>query len=311
MVKTIVKHPPYLKRGDVIGITCPAGYVSEERVCFAVETLKLWGFKVKIGKTVGNEYNYFSGTDAERLQDIQQMLDDPSIKAILMGRGGYGASRIIDHIDWNKFKLNPKWICGFSDITVFHNHIHNNLQIPTLHSPMTAAFTTDTINSDHIKQFYAALTGESLFYHTLPSDYNRVGKTEGVVIGGNLAILSHLVGSVSDINTAGKILFIEDIGEHLYKLDRMMLTLKRAGKLDLLKGLIVGGFTEMEDTPRPFGQSVESIILDKVKEYNYPVCFDFPVGHIDTNHTLALGMHHKLTVTEQGGHMELLKTLTA
>lgn len=310
MVKISVDHPPYLKRGSKIGITCPAGYVSEDRVKFAIETLKLWGFEVVVGKTVGNEYNYFSGTDVERLQDLQEMLDNPEIHAILMGRGGYGTSRIIDKIEWSKFRLNPKWICGFSDITVLHNHIHATMQIPTLHSPMTIAFQPDTINTDHIKKFYAALTGESLYYHAPHNKYNRTGTTEGIVVGGNLAILAHMIGSPSDIDTRGKILFIEDIGEYYYKVDRLMLTLKRAGKLSGLRGLIVGGFTEMEDTPRSFGQSVEQIICNKVHEYDYPVCFDFPAGHLDVNHTLTLGMSHKLNVTEQGTHLELMKNIT-
>ncbi len=300
-----ITQPDFLKKGSTVGITCPAGYVSEERVQFAVEALKLWGFNVVIGKTVGNEHNYFSGTDAERLTDLQTMLDDPKIDAILMGRGGYGVSRIIDHINWDKFRLNPKWICGFSDITVLHSHIQNNLQTPTLHSPMTGAFTPDTINSVHMKKLYAALTGESIFYHSPHNEYNRPGNAEGVVVGGNLAILSHLVGSRSDIQTFGKILFIEDIGEHYYKVDRMMLTLKRAGKLDGLLGLVIGGFTDMEDTDRPFGQAIEELILDKVAEYDYPVCFDFPAGHIDENHTITLGMSHKLTVTSQGGQLHL------
>jgi muramoyltetrapeptide carboxypeptidase len=309
MVKRVVTHPPYLQKGSLIGITCPAGFVSAERTHFAEQTLKLWGFKVKVGKTVGSEYNYFSGTDEERLRDLQYMLDNPDIDAVLMGRGGYGLSRIIDNINWSKFKLNPKWICGFSDITVLHNHIHNVLEMPTLHSPMCAAFTPDTVNSEHIKQFYAALTGESLHYHTEPSGHNRTGISKATLVGGNLAMLTHLVGSVSDIDTNGKILFIEDIGEHLYKVDRMMLTLKRAGKLKKLKGLIVGGFTEMEDTTRPFGQTVEEIIADKVAEYDYPVCFNFPAGHQNINHTLTLGMPHKLIVTEQGAHLEIIKNI--
>ncbi len=298
--------PPYLRRGATIGITCPAGFVSEERVHFAVETLKLWGFEVVVGSTVGSEHHYFSGTDEARLADLQAMLDDPRINAILMGRGGYGLSRIIDQIDFTNFIEQPKWICGFSDITVLHSHIHQQYHIPTLHSPMTGAFTPDTINSDHIKKFYAALIGESLFYHTQPCTYNTLGAAEGILVGGNLAILSHLVGSSSDIDTFGKILFIEDVGEHLYKVDRMLLTLKRAGKLSNLKALIVGGFTEMEDTsPRPFGKPLEAIIAEMVEEYHYPVCFNFPTGHIDENHTLTLGMKHKLNVTTQGGHLEM------
>lgn len=311
MVNDSIVHPPYLKRGATIGITCPSGYVSEDRVRFAIETLKLWGFEVKVGATVGSEHHYFSGTDKERLKDLQDLLDDPNISAILMGRGGYGLSRIIDDIDWSKFKLNPKWLCGFSDITVLHNHVHAQLKMPTLHSPMCGSFTPDTINSGHIKRFYASLIGESMHYHAPPSEHNRHGTTTGILTGGNLAILAHLVGSPSDIDTRDKILFIEDVGEHLYKVDRMMLTLKRAGKLDGIRALIVGGFTEMEDTPRPFGQSVEAIISDKVKEYDYPVCFNFPSGHIEENHTLTLGMVHELNVTGQDTHLELVKHLTA
>lgn len=309
VVNNIVAHPPYLIKGAVVGITCPAGYVSADRVSFAAETLRLWGFEVVIGKTVGNEHHYFSGTDAERLADLQQMLDNPDIDAILMGRGGYGVSRIIDDIDWTKFKLNPKWICGFSDITVLHSHIHTTTALPTLHSPMCGAFTPDTINSGHIKRFLACLIGESQHYHTAPHQFNRTGYGEGILVGGNLAMLTHLVGSKSDIDTTGKILFIEDIGEHLYKIDRMLLTLKRAGKLDNLKGLIIGGFTEMEDTTRPFGQTVDEIIRDNVAGYNYPVCYNFPSGHQDENHTLILGMVHKLQVTEQGGHLDLVRQI--
>lgn len=308
-MKHMTNHPPYLTKGSVVGITCPSGYVPESRVSFAAEVLKLWGFEVIIGKTIGNEHHYFSGTDEERLADLQRMLDNPAIDAILMGRGGYGLSRIIDRLDWAKFKLNPKWICGFSDITVLHSHIHANLEMATLHSPMCGAFTPDTVNAGHIKRIYACLIGESQHYHIPPHQLNRYGTGEGVLVGGNLALLSHLVGSASDIDTTGKILFIEDIGEHLYKMDRMMLTLKRAGKLDNLKGLIVGGLTEMEDTERPFGKTVEEIIYDNVAEYNYPVCFNFPSGHIDDNHTLTLGLVHKLTVTELGAHLDLEKEI--
>jgi muramoyltetrapeptide carboxypeptidase len=305
----MIAQPAYLKRGSTIGITCPAGYVSEERVRFAVETFELWGFKVKVGATVGTEYNYFSGTDAARLNDLQMMLDDPEVDAIVMGRGGYGMSRIVDDLDFTAFKNKPKWICGFSDITVLHSHIHSQMQTPTLHSPMCAAFKPDTVNSDHVKNFYAAITGESLYYHASYSSYNKLGSSEGIIVGGNLALLAHLTGSVSDIDTTGKILLIEDIGEHFYQVDRLMLNLKRAGKLIKIKGLIVGGFTDMQDTERPFGQNIEEIILDKVKEYDYPVCFDFPVGHQDINYTITLGMQHKLLVTAQGTQLELVRNI--
>jgi len=298
-------HPPFLKQGSVIGITCPSGYVSEDRVEHAVKVLEHWGFEVRQGMTVGSEHYYFSGTDVQRLDDLQYMLDDPDIDAILMGRGGYGLSRIIDDLDFTLFLHSPKWICGFSDITVLHNHLQARYLMPSLHSPMCGAFKPETEPEDHLKTLYAALTGESIYYHATPSTFNRFGKADGVLTGGNLSLLTHLMGSASEVDTEEKILFIEDIGEHLYKLDRMLLTLKRAGKLDNLKGLILGGFTDMEDTERPFGQTVEEIIWDKVKEYDYPVCFNFPCGHQHINYTLTLGMMHKLIVTEKGGTLEL------
>lgn len=306
----MIQHPPYLKKGSAIGITAPSGFVSRERVAYASELLQFWGFRVRIGATIGTEHHYFSGTDEARLRDLQQMLDDPGLDAILMGRGGYGLSRIIDQLDFTAFRAKPKWICGFSDIVVLHNHINANFGIPTLHSPMCGAFRPETANADHIKNFLAAVTGESLYYHTAPSSFNRAGVAEGLLTGGNLAILGHLTGSSSEVDTAGKILFIEDIGEHLYHIDRLMLNLKRAGKLDNLKGLVVGSFTEIEDTDRPFGQTLEEIISYKVRGYSYPVCFNFPCGHQEINYTLTLGMQHKLIVNDLGGHLELKRQHT-
>ncbi len=300
-----MNHPQFLKVGSVVGITCPSGYVSAERVAYAAQVLERWGFVVKMGATVGTEYNYFSGTDEARLADLQAMMDDPKIDAIIMGRGGYGMSRIIDDLDLTAFTKKPKWVCGFSDITVLHSHLEARLGMASLHSPMCGAFKPETENEAYLKTFYAALTGETIHYHAPTSAYNRAGQVEGILTGGNLSLLVHLVGSVSEVETAEKILFIEDIGEHLYKIDRMLLTLKRAGKLDNLKGLMLGGFTDMEDTERPFGQTLEEIIYDKVKEYNYPVCFNFPSGHQEVNHTLMLGGMHKLIVTANGGTLEL------
>jgi muramoyltetrapeptide carboxypeptidase len=301
--------PPFLKKGSVIGITCPSSYVAPEKIDSCVSVLEHWGFKVKRGSTIGTNHHYFSGTDDERRADLQAMLDDPGIDAILMGRGGYGMSRIIDGLDFTAFVKQPKWVCGFSDITVLHNHIEKNFGIATLHSPMCGAFTTETANEAYLKTFYAALAGESIFYHTHAHRYNRNGVTEASLIGGNLSLLSHVVGSASDVDTAGKILFIEDIEEYLYKMDRMLLTLKRAGKLDHLKGLVVGYMTNMLDTDRPFGQNIEEIIWDKVKEYHYPVCFNFPCGHEDINYTLTMGAAHKLAVTDNGAILELKRIL--
>lgn len=232
--------PPFLKPGDAIGITCPAGYVSQERIAYAVEVLQRWGFRIVLGKTIGTGAYYFSGHDAERLTDLQMMLDDGQIKAILMGRGGYGVSRIIDAIDFTSFKKAPKWICGFSDIAVLHSHIHQLFGIATLHSPMCGAFTPESESSYYVQSLQKALTGGALAYDFPASPFNRAGVAEGVIVGGNLAILAHLSGSVSQLNTDGKILFIEDIGEHLYHVDRLLLNLKRSGQLSRLKALLIG-----------------------------------------------------------------------
>ncbi len=299
--------PPFLKPGSTIGITCPSSFVAVEKINAATQILKQWGFKVKHGKTIGTNFHYFSGTDAERLADLQMMLDDPGIDAILMGRGGYGMIRIIDGLDFTEFRKNPKWICGFSDITILLNHIERNFGIQSLHSPMCGAFRPETINEPYLRTFYSAITGESISYNSATSIHNRNGHTEGILTGGNLSLLAHNAGSVSDIDTSGKILFIEDIEEFLYKMDRMLLTLKRAGKFDNLKGLIIGYMTNMLDTERPFGQTIEEIIRDKVSEYNYPVCFNFPCGHEDINYTLTFGANHKLVVNENGGVLELAR----
>lgn len=298
--------PPYLKQGSVIGITCPSSYIPLERIQYAASALESKGYAVVLGDTCGRQYNYFGGTDEERRADLQSMLDDPNIDAILMGRGGYGMSRIIDKLDFSKFLQKPKWICGFSDIVVLLSHIQAQFGIAALHSPMCNAYKEETINSAHLKSFFDAIAGNPLIYTAPPSPFNRAGSAEGILTGGNLAILTHLTGSISEVNTDGKILFIEDIGEVLYNIDRLMLNLKRAGKLDHLKGLIVGGFTDMQDTERPFGQTVEQIIADKVKEYDYPVCFGFPCGHQEVNYTLSLGLPHLLQVDENGTMLTLL-----
>lgn len=298
--------PPFLKPGDTVGITCPAGYVSYERVSYAITVLEKWGFRVKLGRTVGSDYFYFSGNDEMRLHDLQTMLDDTDIRAILMGRGGYGVSRIIDAVDFRKFVRNPKWLCGFSDITVLHSHIHAKYGIATFHSPMCGAFTKESEGSSYMRQFHNMLTGERADIHFPASAYNRDGVAKAMLTGGNLAMLAHLTGSVSEADTEGKILFIEDIGEHYYNVDRMLLNLKRAGKLDKLEALLVGSFTDMQDTERPFGQTVEEIIWDKVKEYDYPVAFNYPGGHQEINHTLMLGGMYELNVSRGGSELSVL-----
>ncbi len=291
--------PSYLKAGDTIGMICPSGFMPFEKTQKCINTLQQWNFKVEVGKTAGNQYNYFSGTDEERLNDLQLMLNDENIKVIFCARGGYGLSRIIDKINFEKFIQQPKWIIGYSDITLLHAHIYSNFNIASLHAPMAAAFNEIEESEKYIISIYKSLIGEQQTCTCASHNLNRIGFCEGELVGGNLSLLAHIIGTKSDINTKNKILFIEDIGEYKYNIDRMLMQLKRAGKLDALEGLIVGSFTEMKDTTIPFGQNIEEIIFDKVKEYNYPVCFDFPVGHVKENYALKIGVNYKLDVTDK------------
>lgn len=291
-----MQQPAFLKKGDKIGIIAPARKVSKEEMLPAIEILRSWGLKVVTGKNLFKADNQFSGTDAQRAEDLQTLLDDDSVKAIISARGGYGTLRIIDKVNFKKFKKNPKWIVGYSDITVLHSHIHT-LGIETLHATMPINFSK---NKEATESLRKALFGEELVYKVQSHPLNRTTKSElkGELVGGNLSLLYALCGSASDIDTKGKILFIEDLDEYLYHIDRMMLNLKRSGKLSHLKALIVGGMTDMKDNAIPFGKTAEEIILDAVKEYKYPVCFGFPAGHIDTNFALYFGKKAKLKIAD-------------
>ncbi len=291
-----IKTPPYLQKGDTIGIVCPAGAMPAARAETCIKVLQQWGYKVKVGKTLGHEYHYFSGTDEERLTDLQMMLDDKEVKAVLCGRGGYGTSRIIDAIDWKVFKKNPKWVIGFSDITVLHSYLFTKLKTASLHAPMAAAFNDGGFKNDYVQSLKRALSGKTGLYKTTSHPFNRKGTAAGPLVGGNLSLIVHQVGTASDIDTKGTILFIEDVGEYLYNVDRMMIQLQRSGKLDELKALMVGGFSDMKDTTTPFGQTVEELIWDKVKGYNYPVCFHFPVSHDTENYALKVGVAYEISV---------------
>lgn len=303
----MIKIPPYLKKGDCIGIVCPSGYMPKEKAATCIQVLQDWGFKVKTGKTLGNQFHYFSGTDAERLADMQAMLDDAEVKAILCGRGGYGMSRIIDQLDFKKFKKNPKWLIGFSDITVLHAHVYQQYHIATLHAPMAAAFNDGEYELEYVQSLHKALKGATSNYSCISHSLNKIGKAEGELIGGNLSLVAHLVGSVSSFKTKGKILFLEDVGEYIYNIDRMMIQLKRSGMLQNLAGLLIGGFTEMKDTTTPFGSDVFSIIHSHIEEYAYPVCFDFPVSHDKNNYALKVGVKHSLTVSKTKVSLKELK----
>lgn len=291
----MAKIPPYLKKGDTIGIIAPAGYMPFEKMETCVNMLQDWGYTVKLGETAhSNSSNYFSGTDEERLADLQQMLDDKEVKAILCARGGYGVSRIIDRISFRRFRRAPKWIIGYSDITVLHSHIYSRFGIASLHAPMAAAFNDG--ENEFILSIKNAIEGIKAAYTCQPHEFNRMGEVSGRLIGGNLTLLAHALGTRSDINTKKKILFVEDIGEYLYNIDRMFLQLKRSGKLDRITGLIVGGFTDNKDTERPFGKTVEEIIYEQVKDYKFPVCFNFPVSHEKENYALKVGAGYKLNI---------------
>ncbi len=289
--------PPYLKKGNTVSITCPAGYMAAEKAQTCISTLQSWGFDVMVGKTLGSKSkNYFSGSDEIRKNEMQAMLDDENIHAILCGRGGYGVTRIIDELDFTKFKKKPKWIIGFSDITILHAHLYTKVKVASLHAPMAAAFNEG--ENIYIQAWHKALIGKKAKFSCAAHSFNKCGTASAEIIGGNLSLLVHLIGTTSDMNTKNKILFIEDIGEHIYNVDRMLYQLKRSGKLDNLAGLIVGGFTDMQDTERPFGKKVYKLIKEITGPYNYPVCFGFPVSHQTENYALKVGLPYILKISK-------------
>ena len=302
--------PGYLKPGNTIGITCPAGFITEKDILPAIEQMESWGYQVKIGDTVGKKDFTFGGTDVERARDFQQMIDDPDIKAIMCARGGYGFVRIIDKLDFTKLVASPKWIIGFSDITVLHCHLNRNYGIASIHSKMCNSFpdvwsTAEPIQVETILSIKKALAGEKMRYSAIVNAQNRKGKAKGVLVGGNLKTIETLAGTKSDLETDGKILFVEDTGEYPYSVDRMFWNLQRTGKLDKLAGLIIGGFKLKPDDPgEEFGRTLQDIVLEKVKQYDYPVCFDFPVGHQRNNFALKCGAIHKLKVNAESVTLE-------
>ncbi|HMK03716.1 MAG TPA: LD-carboxypeptidase [Ferruginibacter sp.] len=294
--------PPYLQKGDTIGICSPAGYITLEDIQPAVLKLNEWGYNTKAGDTIGKRAFTFGGTDEERTRDLQQMLDDKNIKAIMCARGGYGAVRIVDRLDLKKFKADPKWIIGFSDVTVLHSHINQNYRVASIHSKMCNSFPEDwskaePMQIETIESIRKCLSGEKMNYMFAPNPNNKTGVAVGELIGGNLKTLESLSGSRSDIRTKDKILFVEDTGEYLYSIDRMFWNLKRSDKLSGLKGLVVGGFkVKTDDAGEEFGKTLAEIVLEKVSEYNYPVCFDFPVGHQKNNFALKCGVKHTVKI---------------
>jgi muramoyltetrapeptide carboxypeptidase len=290
--------PDYLKKGDKIAIVSPARSITFEEVHPAIRAFQRNGLEVVLGSYVFSRNNQFAGTDEQRCRDFQHMLDDESIRAVISSRGGYGTVRIIDKLDFTAFRAHPKWIAGYSDVTVLHAHIHQQFGIETLHAAMPVNIRGEQ-DDESIQTLVNALFGKRIAYSYPVSGFCREGNCEGILTGGNLSILNGLMGSVSEPDTEGKILFLEDVDEYLYHIDRMMMTLKRAGKLAKLKGLIVGGMTKMHDNAIPFGKTAGGIIADAVACYDYPVCFDFPAGHQDPNLALIMGRKVNLRVGKQ------------
>ncbi len=292
-------QPQNLQPGDIIGMVCPAGTIPAEKVQKCVETLTAWGYQVRLGKTVGSKYFTFSGTDQERAADLQEMLDDKTVKAVLCARGGYGLSRIIEQLDFTAFKQNPKWVIGFSDITVLHAALQQE-GFMSIHGPMAAAFNKGQEGEPYIKAIKDILEGRKTQYKTASHVYNKTGEISAPMIGGNLCLIAHLIGSKNSLDTKGKILFIEDIGEFHYNLDRMVLQMKNAGLFDALAGLVVGGFSDMRDDASDIGAGAFEIIQSHIKEFNYPVCYDFPISHALQNYPIKEGAVYALAISQDG-----------
>ena len=278
--------PEFLQKGDTVGILATARKIDLSTIQPAIELLESWGLHVVVGKTVGREENQLAGPDWFRATDLQEMLDNPKIKAIWAAKGGYGTVRIVDRIDFANFKKKPKWIVGFSDVTVLHSHI-NNMNIQTLHAMM--AISAKTASPQAIETLRKSLFGEKISYTIPAHPYNHSGTATGELVGGNLSVLYSIVGSDSQFDYNGKILFIEDLDEYLYHIDRMMMNFKRGGHLNGLKGLIIGGMTSMNDNDIPWGKDALQIIQDVTKDCKFPIIFDFPAGHIKDNRALKLG----------------------
>jgi len=289
-------QPKYLQKGDTVAIVSTARKISSDKIIPAIKLLEKWELNVILGKTIGMEDHQFAGNDETRVTDFQQMMDNPKVKAIWCARGGYGTVRIVDQLDFSAFKKNPKWIVGYSDITVLHSQLHN-LGVETLHATMP--INVENNSKQAIETLKMGLFGKNLSYGIPSSEKNKPGNASAEIVGGNLSILYSLMGSDSAIKTKGKILFMEDLDEYLYHIDRMCMNLKRNGYFTHLKGLIVGGMSDMRDNDIPFGKTAEKIILDCVSEYDFPVVFNFPSGHLNDNRALILGRKVALNVTSE------------
>jgi muramoyltetrapeptide carboxypeptidase len=296
--ETTLIQPPYLKAGDTVTILAPSGILKNRtnEITKAKALLKSWGLHVTIGKHIFSQGEHFAGTDDERCEDFQKALDDPKISAIWCARGGYGTVRILDKLDYSKFKQHPKWVIGYSDITALHSQIHIE-GFESIHAMMCTSLQDDNVTiKETISTFKDAVFGKTLTYTLKGSKYNKVGTVSAPIVGGNLTVLQTLLGSKTSIDTSGKILFIEEIGEYKYHIDRMLQSLKRAGYFDNCKGVIVGNMTKIRKNTTLWGSSIEQLILDVLVDYDFPVAFNMPTGHEKDNRALILGKSVDLTV---------------
>lgn len=289
--------PQFLQPNDQIRIVTPSGAIDPAYIDGAKKTLVSWGLKVTEGEFARTEYGRFGGTKEQRIADLQTALDDPNVRAILCSRGGYGVAQIIDKLDFTKFKANPKWLIGFSDITILHNAI-SNLNIASVHSIMAKHLTELPADSEQVLMLKDILLGKMPHYQIEAHTQNRNGKAEGRLIGGNLSVLAGMIGTSFDLPYEGNILFLEEIAEKPYHIDRMMQQLRLSGALSKISGLIVGQFSDCDEDPL-MKMSISEIIADAVKDYSYPVCFNFPAGHVDYNLPIVMGETAKLEVSEQ------------
>ncbi|WP_348799322.1 S66 peptidase family protein [Flavobacterium adhaerens] len=290
--------PPYLQKGDTVAIVATARKNIEDNLKPTLDLLHSWGLEAVIGSSIGLNLNQLAGTDEQRAKDFQEQMDNPNIKAIWCVRGGYGTVRIVDLLDFTKFKQNPKWVIGFSDVTVLHNHL-NTMGFKSIHGTMPVSIARTAPES--ISSLKTALFGQPLSYHIDPFPMNRFGKATGELVGGNLSILYSLLGSKSAIDCDNKILFIEDLDEYLYHIDRMMMNLKRNGCLESIRGIIVGGMTKMNDNEIPWGKNANQIVQEVTQQYNIPILYNFPAGHLHDNRALIMGNTVTLEVNEKGG----------
>ncbi|WP_207434853.1 S66 peptidase family protein [Sabulibacter ruber] len=291
--------PPFLQAGDKVGVLSTSNFTEQEYIDKLVEILKEWKLEPVLGQTVGPRSGSFAGPDELRQKDLQHMLDNPELKAVLQTMGGYGILRIIDKVNFNQFKYQPKWLVGYSDTTFLHSHVQGMLGTASIHATMAADLEAG-YQASSWESLRKALFGEELKYTVKPHPLNRLGSSEGTLVGGTTSVLCNAKGTISEVNTNGKILFLEEVGEHKFRLDSYLTSMKKAQKFEYVKGLVVGHLIDIEEDEPPFGKTPEEIVLDAVKEYDFPVCFGFPAGHGKINKALILGAFVQLNVTEEG-----------